>query len=480
MPASPDILGGLLAQVDKLRASGDPESACQVLFLCAVLSKHLKEYPAALQMLQQVSNLASQHNLTHVVPWVAWGSAAIHLNQGHVQQAAEQLNGLHSLLKQAGDWILADLIETLLATLPDLVPESFQRDRLVGWLLGWGETPFSLKSPYRGSKSGSPAYQTGFKRITSRLSAILEGTLHNLLQRKSFLALNSQLIALAGIVEPISVPIRFNAPASFPLDSVGMDGKKEPSLVVYCLGQFQAYQDDQPIEDWPNYKSKLIFKFLITHRERPLAKELLMDVFWPDSPPGAARNNLNVAIHGIRKVLHLTRPNFSHILFKEGQYWLNPKLTIWIDAEEFSKHIKIAQNLKASADPAVILREYQKAETLYQGDFLEEDRYEEWTIIPRESLRLAYLDCLSQLSQVYFQQEQYLAASSLCQRILAYDDCSENAYCLLMRCYARQGQPNLALRLYHACRATLRTELDMPPSPETQSLFERIRGYKPV
>jgi DNA-binding SARP family transcriptional activator len=55
-----------------------------------------------------------------------------------------------------------------------------------------------------------------------------------------------------------------------------------------------VYLDDQPIEDWPSSKGKSIFKYLVAHRERPVAKEVLMEVFWPGARPDAARNNLNV------------------------------------------------------------------------------------------------------------------------------------------------------------------------------------------
>lgn len=87
-----------------------------------------------------------------------------------------------------------------------------------------------------------------------------------------------------------------------------------PSLVIYCLGPFRAYQDDQPVTDWPSSKGKSIFKYLITHREHPVAKDILMELFWPGSSPDSARNNLNVAIYGLRQALRKVRPSFSHVL----------------------------------------------------------------------------------------------------------------------------------------------------------------------
>jgi DNA-binding SARP family transcriptional activator len=247
------------------------------------------------------------------------------------------------------------------------------------------------------------------------------------------------------------------------------------SLTVYCLGSFQIYQDDQPIVDWPNGVSKSVFKYLITHREHPIAKEVLMDIFWPDANPNAARNNLNVAIYGLRKSLRKVRPDFSHILYQSDHYLINPKLRIWIDFEEFLNRIRTAQKLEQRGDLVEAIREYRNAEVLYQGDLLEEDRYEEWLLLQRQSLQDNYLSLLDRLSRYDLDQENIDACITSCKKILAIDPCRENAHRCLMICYDQQGQPNLALRQYHLCATLLKDELDVSPSQETKALYQKIR-----
>jgi hypothetical protein len=58
---------------------------------------------------------------------------------------------------------------------------------------------------------------------------------------------------------------------------------------------------------------------------------------------------------------------------------------------------------------------------------------------------------------------------------LAHDNCREDAHCLLMRCYSRLNQPQLAVRQYLSCVAVLRNELRMDPGAMTTELFQRIR-----
>jgi len=268
-----------------------------------------------------------------------------------------------------------------------------------------------------------------------------------------------------------------------PIPRAEPDEKQEacpPSLIVYCLGQFRVYQDDKLATDWPSGKGKNIFKYMIANRQRPIAKDVLMDLFWRGADPDAARNNLNVAIYGLRQALRAARPDFSHILFQDDHYLLNPSMAVWVDAEEFLAHCERGRKLEKEEKSAPAAAEYEVAEGLYQGDFLEEDLYEDWPMLQREGLRDSYLVILERLSRHYLESQRYAMCIHLCQKILAKDDCREDAHRRLMRCYCRQGQPYLALRQYHVCAETLQKELEVPPMAETLALYERIRAGSAV
>jgi DNA-binding SARP family transcriptional activator len=257
-------------------------------------------------------------------------------------------------------------------------------------------------------------------------------------------------------------------------------GQPPPSLVVYCLGAFQVYQDDQPITVWPSSKGKSVFKYLVTHRERPGAKEVLMELFWPGVDPDPARNSLNVAIYGLRQALRQARPSFSHILFQDDCYLLNPDVQVWVDVEAFAEHLAAGQDLENHQQQVTAIREYRAAEALYQGEFLQEDRYEDWPIAQRQRLQDDYLSLLNRLSHHYFHQEDYVACTTLCAKMVAVDACCEEAHRMLMRCHSRQGQPYLALRQFHLCVETLKEDLDVAPAPATTELYERIHRRERV
>jgi hypothetical protein len=107
------------------------------------------------------------------------------------------------------------------------------------------------------------------------------------------------------------------------------------TLAVYCLGSFRVYQNDQLITDWNSMKSKSIFKYLVTNRETPIGKEVLMDIFWPDADPEAARRNLHQAIYSLRQTLRGEQPDFQHIRFEDDCYLLNPGMDVLLDFGEF-------------------------------------------------------------------------------------------------------------------------------------------------
>jgi DNA-binding SARP family transcriptional activator len=236
---------------------------------------------------------------------------------------------------------------------------------------------------------------------------------------------------------------------------------------------------DRPVESWSSGRGRAIFKYLLAHRGQPIPRDVLMELFWPEATPEAARNSLNVALHGLRQALKASS-DVQVVLFQDSAYRLNPEVTIWVDVEEFEQHVAAGRRLEAVGQFAAATAEYEVATGLYQGDFLADDPYEEWPVLARERLRVAYLDTLDRLAQLYFSQGLYAACAALCQRTLAYDNCREDAHCRLMRCYSRQGQQHLALRQYQACVEALRAELDVVPASTTIDLHERIRRRERV
>lgn len=290
---------------------------------------------------------------------------------------------------------------------------------------------------------------------------------------------------LSFLSVPTSIPVKQKASEAHSPKPIQQTQKMVapsgvPTLAVYMLGEFRLYQDEKLVRNWANGKGKAIFKYLLLHRHQPVAREVLMEQFWPDSVPDLARNNLNVAIYGLRKALRNDYEGFSHILFQDNAYRLNPEMVIWIDAEDFEFQVKEANRLEQQGTWETAVSVYQTAEALYQGAFLEDDRYEEWIDDHRYHLQTQHVHVLKRLSHYYFTQELYSHCIAVCQKILAADGCCEEAHRWLMTSYYQQGQRHLALRQYHRCQTALANDLDVEPMPETVDLYEQIRSLESV
>src|SRR5215217_6804743 len=105
-------------------------------------------------------------------------------------------------------------------------------------------------------------------------------------------------------------------------------------LSVHLLGQLKVRLDEVAVEDWPSGRGRSLFKYLVTHRDPWPRREQLMDAFWPEATPAAARNSLNVAVHGLRRAFRDTARG-PVVVLEDGTYRLGPQLRVWLDTDEF-------------------------------------------------------------------------------------------------------------------------------------------------
>ncbi|HUN94285.1 MAG TPA: BTAD domain-containing putative transcriptional regulator [Burkholderiaceae bacterium] len=256
---------------------------------------------------------------------------------------------------------------------------------------------------------------------------------------------------------------------------VGPQATASPSLVVCMLGPFQVLLDDEPVQGWPNGRGKAIFKYLVIQRKRPVPKEVLMDLFWPDADAAAARNNLNVAVYGLRKALGSINPEFSYVVYESGLYTLNPSLSIWVDAEDFEAHVTKARRRDEQGDEEGAMAEFRAAEALYQCELLPEDRYEEWFSDLRKHYQELYVGTLDWLGDYFERNGRLSDCIAVSRKLLALDRCNEAPVRRMMRSYAAMGQRHLALRQYRILVESLDQELQLAPSQETARLFDQMR-----
>jgi DNA-binding SARP family transcriptional activator len=225
---------------------------------------------------------------------------------------------------------------------------------------------------------------------------------------------------------------------------------------------------------WSSLKARAIFQYLLIHQGRPVRREVLMELEWPDHSHNSARNNLNVALYSLRNTLDKKGLPARTVVHKEGCYLLNPSLTCWIDRNEFHSLIGDARRARREGSTQQAVDACRTAVQLYRGPLFEDDPSGEWYLPERRQLKELNLQAVEYLAQTYYDRDQLSMAVECGQHAISIDPCYEAAHRLLMRCYARQHQQQLVSRQYNLCVAALRDELEVSPDAETIRLLHSL------
>ena len=251
-----------------------------------------------------------------------------------------------------------------------------------------------------------------------------------------------------------------------------------PELRLYCFGAFEVYLDAQRLAQRRTGKGPAILKYLATHRQQPIQRDVLLEALWPNTEPQVANNRLKAAVHHLRQTFG--DGPFDYVIFRDGCYLLNPDLRIWTDIETFESHWRQGRRLERAGQMEAALPFFVEAEALYRGDYLAEDPFAEWTLIRREELKDAYLTIVDKLSRYWYRIGEREKAGEGWKKILSRDPWREDAYRQLMVCLADSGQRGQALRWYEICLQALQDQLGIEPEPETSALYDRIRTGLPL
>jgi len=292
-------------------------------------------------------------------------------------------------------------------------------------------------------------------------------------------ALGRQLTEAGGPARPHRARAVTTVPVASPLASATAapePAAAAPGLVeARLLGAFQIRVDGRPVPRWAGQRGTSVLRFLLARPRHRCARDELLAEFWPDVDPATARNRLQVAVSGLRRALQeVTR--LQVIEYADGGYRINPELLVEVDVERLEGALSAARRAERSAAPGAALAAYREAVELYRGDFAADAPFEQWALLPRERLRLSYLDVLDRMSRIELRDGRLEDCISTGLRMVAADPCREDAHRLLMRCYAEQGRTYQALRQYEFCCRMLRATLDAAPAPETVEAYRTIRA----
>ncbi|UCG23838.1 MAG: transcriptional regulator [Chloroflexota bacterium] len=249
-------------------------------------------------------------------------------------------------------------------------------------------------------------------------------------------------------------------------------------LEVQTLGPFRVWRGSQEIgaDEWRRKKARQLFQLLLTTRTGKLERDQIVEMLWPELGPDEAQRDFKIAMSALYSVLEPGRGRNAPSAYVERDgalYGLRTEADLGLDAQQFEELIAAGDESLAE-DPEEALQKYHRALKLYQGEYLQEYPYEEWSSEERERLLTLYLRTAERAAQVHLDREAWQEAIEACQLILARDDCWENAYRMMMVAYDQLGNQVQVRRVYQRCVDRLRAELDVEPTTATAELYETL------
>lgn len=248
-------------------------------------------------------------------------------------------------------------------------------------------------------------------------------------------------------------------------------------LSVELLGHVRIFRDQQnPLsaDAWTTKRARDIFCFIASSKNRRVAKDVLMDLFWADEDLRTIEKNFHPTISHIRKALNAGRTmKQNFLLFRDGAYQLNTDVRFLIDTEEFDESIAAAEKAKKEKDSEMLRDALERASKLYRGEFME-GCYDDWAEERRGYYREQNLRVLSALAKLAFSEKKWTQVQRLSEQIFADDPFREDIHRLVLRTLAAQGKAAAAKKHFETLRSSLRSELDIEPSPETRRIFKEL------
>jgi len=228
-------------------------------------------------------------------------------------------------------------------------------------------------------------------------------------------------------------------------------------LRIYLLGPPNVEWASRPLSIPRRQARALLYR--LAARLRPVPREHLCFLFWPDASESTARRHLSHLLTHLRRAL----PDPEVLLDSDDQVGLDPQ-RVWSDTTAFEQ--------LCTVDP-------------YRGPFLagfslpDSPEFEVWATQERYAWERLYLEALAATIEERAARGEHDAAIACALRYLETDDLAEDVHRRLIELYAAAGDRNAALRQFERCAVILERELGVSPLPQTRAVYQAILEDQP-
>jgi DNA-binding SARP family transcriptional activator len=236
-----------------------------------------------------------------------------------------------------------------------------------------------------------------------------------------------------------------------------------PILEVHSLGRTRVAQGRTDLSGlWLRQRAGQLLKYLVTNRERTVALDEIVDVFWAGRPGGI--RSARQAVHLLRGCLQPEREGHgpSPFITSTGGGYAIDRRAVWVDADEFETAARAGlgdDDRGLPPDQAQL----HKAVRLYGGEFFEDEAYAEWALPERDRLHDLAATVLRRIVALHREANELDGTGVALQRLADLEPFDLDVQRALIETLLVRGRMSQAVRRAAA----------------TSDRFERVFGERP-
>lgn len=250
-----------------------------------------------------------------------------------------------------------------------------------------------------------------------------------------------------------------------PAASVGI-AATTTRLEVHALGPSRVFKDGHeiPRSAWVSQRTRELFFYMADRA--PVARNQLLDTFWPNMPPPRAAANLYQTLYRLRKAI-----GDGVVKLADQVCEFAPGVVMAYDAARFEACALAALSLEP--EDTKRLGELESAIQMYTGDYLA-DLSIEWGRERRDELSSLHVLLLRDYSDELMNLTRYVEARAALERALAAEPLRDELHRRMLVCLAKLGRRYEVVNHYRRYRDLVRTELGLDPPEDIAQLYGRL------
>jgi DNA-binding SARP family transcriptional activator len=259
-----------------------------------------------------------------------------------------------------------------------------------------------------------------------------------------------------------------------------VNGWGKAAYRVYGFGTLRVFLEGKMFADseWHRPVVRRLFAFILTHPEKWLSTETILEGLWSQADPEASRKSLTVYFSQLRQVFEpwarLTGDNVI-LQSQRGAYGFFPGERFWIDAREFEKKTKQAEHAHLARNFKEARKDYREALDLYLGDYLEEFPYEDWLNQRRDYLREVYFRSALRYAQLERDSGNLPEARRVLEEALFKDLSRSGCAALLIQILTQMKLTHEAKEWGQRHINYMKKELKEKPAPEVVEALKQLK-----